>query len=123
VAISDSFGIASDKKLLNIFRAFESALENCAVALTESASPVGSIRVIFASAMEKGCELPVPECHVENFLDSDANLVAHLALRMLAPRTEFVEDELEAIRKAVRALRPLILQWLAKESEKEKSVA
>ncbi|MGZ6467606.1 MAG: hypothetical protein ACXWQJ_09955 [Bdellovibrionota bacterium] len=120
VAISDSFGVASERKLLNIFRAFESALENCAVALTLAHEGNAPLKVLFASSLDKGAEIPAAECRIETFLDSQEQPVALLALRMLAPRTDFAEDESEAIKRAMRALKPLVMQWLA-NAEKEKA--
>lgn len=121
VAISDSFGMASDRKILNILRAFEMSLENCAVALTTPGE--GTVRVMLASSLEKGSDLPLAGCRVETFSDEQGAPVGHLVLRMLEPRTAFENDESETIQRAAKTLRPLALQWFAKSSEKEKIAA
>lgn len=123
VAISDSFGLASDKKMINIFRAFEISLEGCVVALVSPTAGNAPLKVLFAASLDRGFQIPAENCRIETFTNDEEKTVAHLALQMVAPRTNFAEDENDAITRAVRALRPLVLQWLTNNDGNEKVAA
>jgi hypothetical protein len=112
VAVSDSFGAASEKKMTGVLRALESSLDHCVAFFAEARSGDERFKVILWNSVEAGAEFPAENSHVEDIAGDAGKVMGHLVIRWSEPRTALAKDEAEAIQRAMLTLSPLASQWI-----------
>jgi hypothetical protein len=120
VALSDSLGFTSDRKLLNILRAVECTFPNCAGIFATSVDAQGNPIVSVSPTLSAGASVPADSCHVEPIDDGKTGgTLGYLVVQKLAPRENFEASETETLKRAAVLLRPFLL--LRTEDKKAKA--
>ena len=118
VAVSDSLGHASDRKLLNVLKAFESAFGQCEAAYALQLDEAGNPIVTVAPTLAAKDVIDATECQMEKIEDGKTGAVlGYLLLRKVSPRTEFTASQADMVKRTAVLLRPLCEQRIAGEKK------
>lgn len=109
VALSDSLGFKSDRKLLNVLRALDCTFPNCAGAFAAELDAEGNPAVSVSPTIAAGELIPSAACHLAAIDDGKTGtILGYLVVKMISPRENFEPSEIETLQKAAELLRPLL---------------